>query len=269
MRRTIVESVERLTPGMIRVVVGGEDLADFGAGDFTDHYVKLQLPVPGAPYDLDDGLEAIRDAHPRELWPRTRTYSVRDWDAAGRRLTIDFVVHGDSGVAGPWAASARPGDVLRLQGPGGAYAPDPGADWHLLAGDASVLPAIGASLGRIGAGVPVFVVAEVDGPEEELPLASPGDLRLTWVHRSREPGEEPDLLADAVRELELPSGRGQAFVHGEASSVRALRRHLLVERELPAEALSASGYWKARRTEEGWREDKPEWQRLAAADVAA
>ncbi len=269
LRRTIVESVERLTPGMIRVVVGGDDLADFGAGDFTDHYVKLQLPVPGAPYDLDDGLEAIRAAHPRELWPRTRTYSVRDWDAEGRRLTIDFVVHGDSGVAGPWAAAARPGDVLRLQGPGGAYAPDPDADWHLLAGDASVLPAIGASLGRIPAGVPVWVVAEVDGPEEELALASPGDLRVRWVHRAHGPGEEPDLLADAVRALELPPGRGQAFVHGEASSVRALRRHLLVERELPADALSASGYWKLRRTEEGWREDKPEWQRLAAADVAA
>ena len=252
---------------MVRIVVGGDDLADFDAGAFTDHYVKLQLPAPGADYDLDEGLDAIRAAHPRELWPRTRTYSVRDWDAARRRLTIDFVVHGDRGVAGPWAASARPGDVLRLQGPGGAYAPDPGADWHLLAGDASVLPAIGATLRRIPAGAPVWVVAEVDGPAEELVLSSPGDLRLHWLHRSRGAGEEPDLIADAVRALELPAGRGQAFVHGEASSVRALRRHLVVDRGLPADTLSASGYWKLRRTEEGWREDKPEWQRLAAADL--
>ena len=80
------------------------------------------------------------------------------------------------------------------------------------------------------------------------------------------PGEEPDLLTEAVRTLELPSGEGQAFVHGEASSVRALRRHLLVERGLPAVTLSVSGYWKLRRTEEGWREDKAEWQELVAAD---
>ena len=124
-------------------------------------------------------------------------------------------------------------------------------------------------MGRIPAGVPAFVVLEVDGPAEEQPLPDPGDLRLRWVHRTRPPGEEPELARDAVAALELPAGRGQAFVHGEASAVRAVRRHLLVDRGLPAEGLSVSGYWKLRRTEEGWREDKAEWQRQAAADVAA
>ena len=32
--------------------------------------------------------------------------------------------------------------------------------------------------------------------------------------------------------------------------------------------MSASGYWKLKRTEEGWREDKAEWNRLAEQDVA-
>jgi len=73
------------------------------------------------------------------------------------------------------------------------------------------------------------------------------------------------VLAEAVRELELPDGI-DAFVHGEASSVRALRRHLIVERGMPREALSVSGYWKRSRTEEGWREDKAEWSRLVQAD---
>ncbi len=59
-----------------------------------------------------------------------------------------------------------------------------------------------------------------------------------------------------------------AFVHGEASSVRAVRRHLLVEREIPGEAVSVSGYWKRQRTDEQWREDKAEWNRLAEQDVA-
>jgi hypothetical protein len=60
-----------------------------------------------------------------------------------------------------------------------------------------------------------------------------------------------------------------AFVHGEASAVRALRRHLLVDRSLPHEALSISGYWKRDRTEEGWREDKADWNRQVEADAAA
>jgi hypothetical protein len=60
-----------------------------------------------------------------------------------------------------------------------------------------------------------------------------------------------------------------AFVHGEASAVRALRRHLLVDRGVPREAMSVSGYWKRDRTEEGWREDKPEWNRLVEEDAVS
>ena len=260
---TTVEDVSWLTPRMARLVLGGEALEGFGAGEFTDHYVKLLLPPPGAPYAAPFDPAAIKAELPREQWPRMRTYTVRDWDPAARRLTIDVVVHGDAGIAGPWAARARPGDQVQLLGPGGGYAPDPGAAWHLMVGDASVLPAIAASLARVPAGVPVLVVVEVDGPEDEIALESPGDLRLRWV---RTGGDE---LLDAVRALEFPDGDGQHFVHGEAIAVRAVRRHLLVERGVAPEALSASGYWKRARTDEEWREEKAERLRLAELDAAA
>jgi NADPH-dependent ferric siderophore reductase len=240
-RRARVLETRTLTPQMVRVVLGGEELQGFGAGPFTDHYVKLRITPPG------------------EEEPRTRTYTVRDWD--GERLTIDFVVHGDSGVAGPWAANARPGDELLLVGPGGAYTPDPQADWHLMAGDASVIPAIAASLRRVPAGKPVHVLISVAGPEEEQPLDTPGDLRLRWLRSDEE-------LVDAVTALDFPPGAVHAFVHGEANAVRSLRRHLLADRGLPREALSISGYWKRDRTEEGSREDKPEWNRLVELDAA-
>ena len=266
--RTRVHDVRRLTPHLIRVVVGGDDLAGFPAGAFTDHYVKLQIPPPGAPYSAPFDAEDVKARLPREQWPRTRTYTVQDWDGERNLLTIDFVHHGDTGVAGPWAAAARPGDGLQLSGPGGAYTPDPEADWHLMAGDESVLPAISASLQRVPAGRPVHVLAEVEGPDDEVALASPGDLRVTWLHRRGRPGDG-DALLDAVRALEFPAGAVHAFVHGEASAVRALRRHLLVERGVPRVALSFSGYWKRDRTEEGWREDKAEWNRQVEADAAA
>jgi NADPH-dependent ferric siderophore reductase len=262
--RTVVEHVEPLTPHLVRVVVGGPDLDGFGAGAFTDHYVKLQLPPAGASYAAPFDVEEIRASHPRDAWPRTRTYTVRAWDPDAGRLTIDFVVHGDTGVAGPWAANARPGDVLQMQGPGGAYAPDPEAAWHLMVGDLSVTPAIAASLERIAPGVPVHAIVEVDGPEDELALQTPGDLHVTWVHTG---GRDTDALLDAVTALEFPPGDVHAFVHGEASAVRAIRKHLLLERGVPKEAMSASGYWKRARTEEGWRDDKAEWNRLAALDA--
>ena len=141
--------------------------------------------------------------------------------------------------------------------------PDPDADWHLLVGDPSVVPAIAAALPRIPAGRPVHVLLQVDGPEDELPLDSPGDLQVTWLH-----GGDDGSLADALRALAFPAGAVHAFVHGEAGAVRAVRRHLLAEREIPRESVSISGYWKQTRTEEGWREDKPEWNRLVEADLA-
>jgi NADPH-dependent ferric siderophore reductase len=262
-----VEEVSRVTPRMVRVVFGGEGLVDFPAGAFTDHYVKFQLPPAGAPYAAPFDLQQVRTEHPKELWPRTRTYSVRAWDPERTRLTVDFVHHGDTGVAGPWAAGAQPGDLVQLQGPGGAYAPAADADWHLMVGDASVIPAISASLARVPAGVPVHVFLEVDGPEEEQPLDSPGDLHLHWLHRDPATPDDREPLLDAVAALDFPPGDVHAFVHGEASAVRAVRRHLLAERGVPRERLSASGYWKRSRTEEGWRADKREWNLLVEQDV--
>ncbi len=257
-----VEHVEQLTPQLVRVVLGGEGLAGFSAGEFTDHYVKLQFPPPGAPYTVPFDADVVR-ALPREQQPVMRTYTVSAWDPDARLLTIDFVVHGDSGVAGPWARAARPGDLLALRGPGGAFAPDPGADWHLMVGDESALPAIAASLARIPAGVPVLVLAEVDGADGEIPLDSPGALDVTWVHR----GEDPDALLRAVEKVEFPAGRVCAFVHGEAVATRAVRRHLLGERAVPRADLSVSGYWRRTFTEDGWQSSKREWNQAVEQDV--
>jgi NADPH-dependent ferric siderophore reductase len=261
-----VRRTERLTPHMIRVIAGGDELAAFPDTDYTDRYVKILFPRPGVVYPEPFDMDAVRAAQPREEWPALRTYTVRAFDAAAGELTIDFVHHGDTGLAGPWAAAARPGDPLLLLGPGGAYSPDPTADWHLLVGDESALPAIAASLARVPAGVRVHVVAEVEGPEGEIPLESPGELVVTWVHRGAE-GE--DALLRAVQDLEFPPGRVCAFVHGEAVATRALRRHLLAERGVPRPDLSVSGYWRRTFTEDGWQSSKREWNAEVERDVPA
>jgi NADPH-dependent ferric siderophore reductase len=238
-----------LTPTLTRIVFGGEGLAGFEVGEFTDHYVKLQFPRAGAPADER---------------PKVRTYTVREWDAGRGLLTVDFVVHGEEGIAGPWAAAAAPGDTLELRGPGGGYAPDPTAAWHLMAGDTSVIPAISTALPRVAAGVPVHVFLQVHGPEEEVELDSPGDLHLHWLH-----GDADERVATAIAALDFPPGEPQVFLHGEATSVRLARRHLIVDRAVPATALSASGYWKRTLTDEGWREAKADWNRQVEADAGA
>ncbi|SDN45745.1 NADPH-dependent ferric siderophore reductase, contains FAD-binding and SIP domains [Klenkia soli] len=258
---TVVRT-ERVTPHLVRVVLGGDALAGFGAGAFTDHYVKLQLPPPGAPYAAPFDAETVQAEHPRELWPVSRTYTVRSWDAELGELAVDFVTHGDEGIAGPWAAAAQPGDLLQFAGPGGAYAPSPDAAWHLLVADDSALPAVAAALPRMPAGAPVRAFVEVEGPADEQDL--PG---VTWVHR----GEGPvgAAVTAAVLAADWPEGVPHVFVHGEAGFVRELRRFVRARWEVPRELLSVSGYWRVGRTEDRWQAEKPEWNAAVAADEAA
>src|SRR4051812_17144384 len=158
-----VLSTHRLSPTMIRVTFGGLDLQRFRASEFTDSYVKLTFPRPGVEYPEPFDLGQIQATFAQADWPVVRTYTVRAWDQERHELTIDFVVHGDHGVAGPWAAAARPGDRIFLSGPGGAYGPDPLA-WHLLAGDESALPAIAAAIDALDPAARGHVLIEVPGP---------------------------------------------------------------------------------------------------------
>jgi NADPH-dependent ferric siderophore reductase len=257
-----VVRTERLTPHMQRVVLGGAGLAGFPAGTCTDHYVKLLFPAEGVTYPEPFDLERVRAEFPREQWPVTRTYTVRSWDPEHRELTVDFVIHGDEGLAGPWALRARPGDTVRFLGPGGAYRPDATADWHLLAGDESALPAIAAALEALPRGAVAHAFVEVAGPEEEQKIDS--DVEVTWLHRGDRPVGE--RLVDAVRGLAFPAGRVHAFVHGEAGWVKEVRRLLRVEHRVPREDLSISGYWRVGHDEDGWQASKREWNARVEAE---
>ncbi|NRQ36818.1 siderophore-interacting protein [Nonomuraea sp. NN258] len=265
--RGVVLRTEWISPHMVRVVVGGDGLRDFATAGLTDHYVKLVFPYEGVDYPEPFSVRNVRETMPRELWPRLRTYTVRAWDPDALELTLDFVVHGDEGLAGPWAARAVPGDVIHLLGPGGGYAPDPEADWHLLAGDESALPAIATALESLPEGAPARVFVEVDGPEEEQKLHTPGDARVVWLYRGERPVGE--ALVRAVRGMDFPPGDVQAFVHGEAGFVKDLRRHLRLERGIALERLSISGYWRLGVDDEGWRAVKRDWNREVEAEESA
>ncbi|MFJ8034946.1 MULTISPECIES: siderophore-interacting protein [unclassified Streptomyces] len=257
-----VVRTERLTPHMQRVVLGGEGLAGFAADTCTDHYVKLLFGPPGVTYPEPFDLERIRAEFPREQWPVTRTYTVRAFDPEHRELTLDFVIHGDEGLAGPWATRVRPGDPVRFMGPGGAYAPAPDADWHLLAGDESALPAIARALETLPAGARAHAFIEVSGPEEEQKIDS--EVEVVWLHRGTRPVGE--TLLEAVRALDFPAGRPHAFVHGEAGFVKELRRLLRVELQIPREDLSISGYWRLGHNEDGWQASKRDWNARIEAE---
>jgi len=254
--KLVVRRTEWTTPHLIRVVVAPADPADldrFADSPHTDGYIKVVFLQPDVAYPEPFDMAAARTELPRHQWPTLRTYTLREVDRDAGEIVIDFVYHGDVGLAGPWAASAEPGTELLVLGPGGAYAPDPDAGWHLLVGDESALPAIAAALAEIPAGAPVHAVVEVADAAEEQKLSTPGELRLRWVHRE---SSGDGALVEAVRALDFPEGRVHAFVHGEAGAVKELRRHLVDERGLSTEQLSISGYWRRGLDDEAFRAAK-------------
>ena len=262
---TVVRT-EWLTPTLVRVVLGGDGLAGFTVPAATDAYVNLAIPPDGATYGPVFDPAEVKDRVERDRWPARRRYTVRAWDGGAGELTLDMVVHGDSGAAGPWAARCRPGDVLVFEGPGGGYAPDLEAAWHLLVGDESALPAIAASLEALPTGVRAVVRLVCDGPDHEVALQSDADVDLAWLHRDGSRADA-DLLAASVHALVFPAGRVHAFVHGEADEIRAVRRHLLGDRGLARADMSCSPYWRRTMTDEAWRAVKRDFVTAMEADV--
>ena len=257
----IVTSTEQLTPRLRRVWFRSDDLSAFEGNDSTDRYVKLVFPRPGVEYPEPLYMRALRGTMKPEDLPVVRTYTALFPDVAAGTVAIDFVVHGDEGVAGPWAAAAQPGDTLLANGPGGGYRPDLDADWHLLAGDESAVPAITAALAALPDDAVARVVLLVDDLEHHPEVALPSGAEVTWIHRT-----DGGDLVEAVRALDWPQGRVHAFVHGEGGAVmHGIRPHLLRERGLTRDQVSISGYWRLGRTEEGFRDWKSE---LAATESA-
>jgi NADPH-dependent ferric siderophore reductase len=267
---------EQLTSQMIRIVLGGSGLDTFTPSDFTDSYVKLvfvadDVDVAALPRPLT--LDSFADL-PAAEQPMVRTMTVRRADPAAREIAIDIAVHGEHGAAGRWAATAEPGQPAYLMGPSGAYAPDPAADWHLLAGDETALPAISVALEALPANAIGQVFIETAEPDDEIPLTAPAGVQINWIYR----GGRADLvgedragdhapLIEAVKSAQWLPGQVHAFVHGEAQAVmHNIRPYIRKDRGVDAKWASISGYWRRGRTEETFRQWKRE---LAAAESGA
>jgi NADPH-dependent ferric siderophore reductase len=167
---------------------------------------------------------------------------------------IDFVVHGDKGIAAPWAAKAEPGDILTMSGSSGAYRPDPDSDWHLFVGDESALPAISSALEALPGDARGIAYLETSDPGDYLDAKVPSGVEVNWLHRP-EPGSQPQMLADAVLAGSWLSGRADVFAHGERESMKAVRAALKTKRG-EGDQLSLSGYWAAGRTEDTFQAEK-------------
>ena len=104
------------SPHTVRITACGSGFDALRMNEFTDKYAKMiswtrawgsRHPTTWRP----GGTGA-----PPDQQPVTRTYTLRRADVQRQQLAIDFVVHGEEGIAAPWAAHAEPGDILTLSG---------------------------------------------------------------------------------------------------------------------------------------------------------
>lgn len=246
-----VTSVRPVTPRITRMTFTGDGLTEIGT--WPDQQLKLLFPKPGgsalvsSSSDVSVWYQAYL-ALPEESRPWMRSFTVRS--LVDGVLTVDFVLHGDNGPASQWAARAQVGDVIGRFGPSREYARPLGtADLLVFAGDETALPAIGSLLELLPPEQQRLVFVEVADPLEEQEI--PG---VRWVHRSA-----GDDLVSVVTAAEVPSS-AWVWLGGEASAVRALRRHF-VGLGVSKKDIEFAGYWRRTLTQD----DAPTGDDLAEA----
>lgn len=240
LRQLQVKRVRHLNPHMVRITLGGDELADFISASFDDH-IKVFFPAPGETLPRMPTMDANGPVFVEDsLRPIARDYTPRRYDAQRGELDIEFVLH-DAGPASTWAAQAQVGQTLGIGGPRGSFIIPDAFNWHLLIGDETALPAIARRLEALPNSVQALVVVEVADSSVRVDLQSAASCSVRWLERS---DAATSRLASAVRELALPAGEGYAWAAGELSAIQAVRKHLVEERGMDKSRIRVASYWK-------------------------
>lgn len=210
----LVLSRARISEHLVRLVLGGPGLAGFESTGVPDEWVGLVVPGQF----------------------QSRYYTVCSWDPDAGELVLDVVGH-DVGLVTEWAARDVVGEVVTITEPKGSFAMPTAASWLILVGDLTAMPAIARITTAVT--VPTYVWAEVpDDLSGYLPTCS-------TVHWLAQPGDGESRLSSVVEAIDWPDGDGYFWMAGESSQMRAIRKHLMRDRRLPATAYDVMGYWRA------------------------
>ncbi len=206
---------EPLSPQLVRLVVGGDQLTLDRSTGLPDEWVGLVVPGQF----------------------QTRFYTVRSW--ADGEVTLDVVVH-DAGLVTDWATGDCVGDAVELTDPQGSFRPPADARWLRLVTDLTGLPAT-ARICAWAAARPDPLSVEVHAEGAEQPGYLDDGTDVTWVAPPA-PGES--ALAAAVEAMTWPEGPGYFWMAGESAQMRAIRKHVSRDLGMPSAAYNVTGYWR-------------------------
>ena len=234
-RQAIVLSKQSIGRNITRLSLGGEDLNDFPDG-FEGGYVKL----------------IFEDFTGKKT---SRSFTVRRHDSDQGTIDIDLLVHGDEGIAAGWLSEVTVSDKIEIGGPGPCKRLNPEADWCLFAGDSSAMPAIAVNLEKLPENERGYAIIEVTHPSDQLDLRKPKNVEIIWLVNPVQ-DSVPNLLFDAVKDIEWLAGKPSIWVAGEFGVSRSLRQYFRHEKKIEKDFMYVSSYWKLGLTDEGMKAAK-------------
>lgn len=233
---------QMVTPGMVRVTLGGDGLKDLKTTGVGDEYVRLFFS------DVETGELVLPQEDEQGFWKypegkkpaHCECYTIRYFRDG--EIDLDFVVH-EHGRASEWAQATKPGDEIVLREPYGIYEAPADADWQLFVCDATGLPALGRLLEGLAENVEARVIVEVPDKSHEQQFETRAKLKIVWLYGAGN-GIAASQLGDAVKSMTFPADRSvYMWVASEAKTVRPIRKYLRHELKWPATRYSITGYW--------------------------
>lgn len=221
--------------------------------------------------------------------PIIRTYTTRHVRADRCEVDLDMVVHEVLGPASEWIATAVVGDEVLLLGPasntdrlGVGFIPPEQVGRYLLVGDETAAPAISVILEQLPRSAEGVALLELPQLDDAAYLPTHPGFQVKALVRANEDARNRELVSavaastatlvrtgagaavaeiDLDRELlwEVPrtsQGRAPlrnaplyAWLAGEASGIKQLRRHLVGEAGVDRRSVAFMGYWRRGRPE--------------------
>ncbi|WP_072690652.1 siderophore-interacting protein [Rhodococcus marinonascens] len=246
---------KKISPNFVRVTIAGDELSSVSPMGF-DQWFRMFVPQQGQrtlrlPTSASGFWYAQYKLMAKDLRPVVRNYTIRDFRAAGAgmfgdttEIDIDFASHGDLGPASAWARTATAGDEVAILDEGLIYNPTPGAEWQLLVGDESALPAMAGIMNSARRDLRAEVFIEIPDADDAQDVRVGDGVNVHWLIRGDATARPGALALHTVMEAELPAGPSYTFVAGESGLATALRRHLVSDRGVPKSDIAFTGYWR-------------------------
>ncbi|WP_265443731.1 siderophore-interacting protein [Flexivirga meconopsidis] len=222
-------------------------------------------------------------SQPTDRRAHIRTYTIVAVRPDTGEIDVDFVDHGATGPGSRFAAESAVGDETIILGPSRSYDGTHGGlefrrelagrSRQLIVGDLTALPAIAGIARELPSTATGFISIEVPHAEDARGVRVPSGVHLDWCVTSAghdqlgtvrqwlaglgpldgdqaqttvidDGGDDPYWEVTATEQAAAAPPAVSAWVAGESGRVRALRRMLVDDFEIPRAAVCFMGYWR-------------------------